>query len=296
MLCRPPHTAYSTTTRILSERFKRFYLKDSKDFINIIKNTKLPKNTILASMDVTSLYTNITLEEGITTVCKAYEDFYKNRLPIPTKFLRRMLCLILKENSFQFNRRHYLQTHGTAMGTKMAVAFANIFMAKIEKRIISKSIIKPLVWKRYIDDVFCLWDTNEDNIKEFVTRASHYHDTIKFTAEISDSEIAFLDTKLYKGSTLHVQTHYKQTETFQYTNFYSCHPPGVKKGFIKGEALRLLRTKGNFKSGTGQFCDAAGSNFSQIKRPAHGLAYRFTASRGVEAVSQRDLASCRKCE
>ena len=53
---------------------------------------------------------------------------------------------------------------------------------------------------------------------------------------------------MYKGerfnrdSTLDVQTHYKQTETFQYTNFYSCHPPGVKKGFIKGEALRLLRT------------------------------------------------------
>ena len=72
------------------------YLKDSKDFINFIENTKLPKNTILASMDVTSLYTNIPEEEGITTVCKAYEDFYKNRLPIPTNFLRRMLCLILK--------------------------------------------------------------------------------------------------------------------------------------------------------------------------------------------------------
>ena len=47
------------------------YLKDSKDFINFIENTKLPKNTILASMDVTSLYTNIPQEEGITTVCKA---------------------------------------------------------------------------------------------------------------------------------------------------------------------------------------------------------------------------------
>ena len=78
--------------------------------------------------------------------------------------IRRML--ILKENSFQFNRRHYLQTHGTSMGTKTAVAFANIFMAKIEKEIISKSKIKPPVWKRYIDDVFCLWDTNKDNIKE----------------------------------------------------------------------------------------------------------------------------------
>ena len=60
----------------------------------------------------------------------------------------------------------------------------------------------------------------------------------------------FLDTEVCKGvrfgkeSILDVQTHfiYKPTETFQYTNFYSCHPPGVKKGFIKGEALRLLRT------------------------------------------------------
>ena len=129
------------------------------------------------------------------------------------------------------------------MGTKMAVAFANIFMAKIENGIISKSKIKPLVWKRYIDDVFCLWDTNEDNIKEFVTRANHYHDTIKFTAEISDSEIAFLGTKVYKGERFNRDTTLDvQTQTFQYTNFYSYHPPGVKKGFIKGEALRLLRT------------------------------------------------------
>ena len=57
------------------------------------------------------------------------------------------------------------------MGTKMAVAFAGIFMANIEKDIISYSKIKPLVWKKYIDSVFCLWDTNEHKIKEFVSRA-----------------------------------------------------------------------------------------------------------------------------
>ena len=85
-------------------------------------------------MDVTSLYTNIPQEEGITTVCNAYETFYKNNPPIPTRFIREMLQLILKENSFQFNGKHYLQTHGTAMGTKMAVAFANIFMSAIETR------------------------------------------------------------------------------------------------------------------------------------------------------------------
>ena len=53
-----------------------------------------------------------------------------------------------------------LQTHGTAMGTKMAVAFADIFMAKIERQILRQSSKTPLVWKRCIDDVFSLWDTS----------------------------------------------------------------------------------------------------------------------------------------
>ena len=82
-------------------------------------------------MDVTSLYTNIPQEEGIETVCEAYDTFHNNSPPIPTHYLREMLSLILKENSFQFNGKNYLQVHGTAMGTKMAVAFANIFMGKI---------------------------------------------------------------------------------------------------------------------------------------------------------------------
>ena len=45
-----------------------------------------------------------------------------------------------------------------------------------------------------------------------------------------------------RDAILDVRTHFKPTETFQYTHFGSCHPQGVKKGFIKGEALRLLRT------------------------------------------------------
>ena len=90
-------------------------------------------------MDVTSLYTNIPQEEGITTVCEAYEEFCEENPPIPTRYLREMLSLILQENSFQFSGKDYLQTHRTAMETKMAVAFANIFMAKIEKEILRQS-------------------------------------------------------------------------------------------------------------------------------------------------------------
>ena len=68
-------------------------------------------------------------------------------------------------------------------------------------------------------------------------------DAIKFTAEVSDTNTMFLYTSVYKGerfaneSILDIKTHFKPTETFQYTSFSSCHPPGVKKGFIKGEAV-----------------------------------------------------------
>ena len=173
-----------------------------------------------------------------------------------------MLELILKENSFKFNGKHYLQTHGTAMGTKVAVAFANIFMSVIETEIILHSSIKPLVWKRYIDDIFSLWNIDRKDIDLFLEQANNYHPTIKFTAEISDTEITYLDTCVYKGqrfkreSILDVRTHFKPTESFQYTEFSSCHPPGVWKGVIKGEALRLLRTNSSektFEENTTQF-------------------------------------------
>ena len=58
--------------------------------------------------------------------------------------------LLLQESSFQFKGKNYLQTHGTAMGTKVAVSFANIFMFAVETEIINKSKIKPFEWKRYI--------------------------------------------------------------------------------------------------------------------------------------------------
>ena len=121
------------------------YLKDTTDFLNFIESTKLPKNTVLVSMNVTSLYTNTPHEEGVTTVCHGYEDFYGDNAPIPTKYLGELLYLILTETSFQFCGSNYLQTHETAKGTKIAVAFANIFMARIEKQILSQSCIKPLL-------------------------------------------------------------------------------------------------------------------------------------------------------
>ena len=77
-------------------------------------------------------------------------------------------------------------------------------------------------------------------------KKNNFHSTIKFTAEMSNRD-HFLghksvqEVRFNEKSILDVQTHHKPTETFQKTNFYSCQLPGVKKGFVKGEALRPLR-------------------------------------------------------
>ena len=84
-------------------------------------------------------------------------------------------------------------------------------------------------------------------MEAFIEQANLHHPTTEFTAETFDTETAFLDTVVYKGtrfkekSILDAKTHFKQTETFLHTHFTSCHPPNVKKGFVKGEALRILR-------------------------------------------------------
>ena len=43
-----------------------------------------------------------------------------------------MLRLIRQENSFEFNGRDYLQVDDVAMGSKTAVAFADIFKGAVE--------------------------------------------------------------------------------------------------------------------------------------------------------------------
>ena len=126
-------------------------------------------------------------------------------------------------------------------------------MAKIETKMLNESRIKPKVWKRYI--------VNRKGIDLFIEQADTFHPTIKFTAEISEKEITSLDMVVYKGerflkeAILDVKTHYKPTETFQCTHYSSCHPPVVKRGFIKGEAIRLLRTNSSEKNSQEAMCN-----------------------------------------
>ncbi|XP_071153486.1 uncharacterized protein [Mytilus edulis] len=217
------------------------FIKDSTDYLLKMQDLNpLPANTTLVTMDVTSLYTNIPHADGIEA-CREVWDSRSLKIP-PTDCLVEMLTMVLKKNNFTFQGEHYLQTNGTAMGTKMAPSYANIFMGKFEKQLLECSIEKPLSWYRFIDDVDMKWDKGDQKLQTFITNANNQHPTIKFTHETSNSTINFLDT----SSTLSVgiintDIYSKPTDTHQYLSPESCHPPHCTKSIPYSQALRIRR-------------------------------------------------------
>jgi len=59
--------------------------------------------------------------------------------------------------------------------------------------------LRPLERKWYIDDIFSLWNVDKKEIEGFIVPANSHHPTVKFAAEISDKEINFLGTTVFKG-------------------------------------------------------------------------------------------------
>lgn len=108
------------------------YLQDTPDFIRKLekfnKETKLPENAGLVTIDVKSLFTNIRHKEGIKTAREALEE--REDKSVPTEYIVRILDFILNNNIFKFNGELFSQEIGASMGTKRAPDYANIFLAK----------------------------------------------------------------------------------------------------------------------------------------------------------------------
>ena len=82
-----------------------------------------------------------------------------------------------------------LQTHGSAMGKKMAFAFSVLQQGRDRN-----PQPKRTKTARYIEDIFSLWTINRHRIEQFIEQANNHHPIIKFTAEISNEETTFLRT------------------------------------------------------------------------------------------------------
>ena len=131
------------------------------------------------------------------------------------------------------------------MVTKFAPSFANIFMASVEEDFLNNYPHTPQAWHRYIDDVFMIWTEGRDSLTAFL-EALNGHTNLRYTYNISDTSVEFLDAIVYKGPNmdmgkLSIRPFFKPTNKFQYTHFNSCHPSHIFSGIVKGETIRILR-------------------------------------------------------
>ena len=163
----------------------------------------------MVTLDVPSLYTNIPHDEGINA-CEEFLNTKTDQSP-PTKDLCQLIHLILESNAFTFNGAYYLQLQGKTLGTRMAPSYANLFMGKFEQEFLKTQNKFPLVWWRYIDDVFNL-DTPGPVSERVLTGVEQLPHNNKFTVDWSSKEVTFLDTQVYmKNGKVETDLHVKPT-------------------------------------------------------------------------------------
>ena len=221
------------------------FIKDTTHFLNgkLDQLGPLPSNAILVTLDVSSLYTNIPHNEGIDA-CRHYLNTRdQSTSTVRTETPCDLIRMILTMNSFEFNNTFYMQTHGTAMGTRMAPSYANLFLAKFETDALTHAPYQPHTWWRFIDDIFMIWTHTEDELRTFITYLNNIHPTIKFTSSHSATSTSFLDVKVSLSQFGKVETdlYTKPTDKHQYLLQSSCHPLHTKRAIPFSLALRLRR-------------------------------------------------------
>ena len=220
----------------------RSYVKDTNHFLSrLSKLGKIPEEALLCTVDVVGLYPSIPHGEGLEAIREALGR--RGNPGVATDTLVGLASLVLENNYFEFNDRFYRQKLGTPIGAKFAPAYANLFMTRLEERLLDASADKPLVWMRFIDDVSFVWTHGEEKLKSFITHLNSSHETIKFTSEQSRGSISFLDVQVSvgEGGVLSTDLFCKPTDTHQYLHKKSCHPWHTKKAIPYGQALRFRR-------------------------------------------------------
>ena len=213
-------------------------VRDTTDFINKISTTgELPEEAHLVTMDVKALY--IPNNEGLQALKEAMDK--KQHKSVATTVIVTLMSLILTLNNFVFNDKNYLQIKGCAMGTICAPPFANIFMGKFEETFIYPYIQNLcILYLRYIDDLFLIWTGTKEQFKDFVTNLNSQHPSIKFSYQISDKSIDFLDTTVYiKNRRLHTTIFTNPTDKQNYLHYKSEHPLPLKNNIPFGQILRI---------------------------------------------------------
>ncbi|XP_063781355.1 SCO-spondin-like [Pseudophryne corroboree] len=192
----------------------RSHIKDTTHFLQLLQNFVWKETYAFMTLDVQSLYTNIPHDLGCDAIAK--------RLQIDGD----------------------LTVMGTAMGTRFAPSYANLYMGLFEDTHVWGGDFGAnlVLYGRYIDDLFIIWDGDLTSAQQFVSSLNSNHFNLKFTHSYHPRTINFLDVTLEaREGKIYTSNYYKEVATNSYLHYQSAHYPPWKRNIPKGQFLRLRR-------------------------------------------------------
>ena len=210
---------------------------------------KQDSSLFMGSLDVDALFTSIPLDETIKiSVDSLFND--KNLVEGLTKSeFRKLLSLASKNSLFLFDGIYYFQTDGVAMGSPLGPRLADVFMNYYEQIWLNECPIefKPKFYRRYVDDIFVLVESQE-HLEKFKEYLNSKHQNIKFTSEFEvDGKLPFLDMLIDRSSgIIKTSVYRKPTFTGVYTHYHSFLPSVYKFGLLSTILFRYFAICSNF--------------------------------------------------
>ena len=79
--------------------------------------------------------------------------------------------------------------HAYTARHSMAPSYTNLFIAKLEEKLMASTSTRPKVWWRYTGDILAIWEHGQESLVTFLQQINLFHPTIKFTADTSTERV-----------------------------------------------------------------------------------------------------------
>ena len=212
------------------------HLKNTKDFIEQIKEVKLLPDETILSYDIKALFTSVPIQPVINIIKNKLENDkdLKLRTSISIEHITNLLEYCLKSTYFVFKGQYYEQLEGAAMGSPLSPIIANLYIEEFEIKALSTAPNPPTLLKRFVDDTFVV--IKKCHQEEFFHHINSIEDSVQFTAEntYADGTLPFLDVLVIPqpDGSLSITVYRKPTHTGQYLQWDSHHAISAKCSVI----------------------------------------------------------------
>jgi hypothetical protein len=129
------------------------YVENSNHLVERLSELQLTEKDRLASFDVVSLFTNVPVNDTMEIIRKRFQ-FQEATF--------QLIELCLTTTHFSYNNELFETNDGIAMGSSLSPIIAEILMDEVEIGILKKSKQTPKIWLWYVDDVFIIWEHDEE--------------------------------------------------------------------------------------------------------------------------------------